>query len=260
MHHVPTAEAIQEGMQQRWADLGGILKRIPLSLEQAKAALRRVVEKISPSGVNIEQFRDCCIWEAAFELAAERVVHLVTNDSAFYEGRDRSRGLLAEALRQELARCGREIRIYPSVRDLLSRMDTAVLALDEAAIAEAIVRAVTPRAREIAAKEARGFELGRLLGTRISGYATPKPSVVAVSFQVRFELEGVELQEDDDHKVDASLRVAGSCSYEPKLNEVSEIEIKETSTSVPRGGFWQTTHSGGHYESWAKKTRIIGDA
>jgi hypothetical protein len=107
MHQVPTSEAIQEGIAQRWAQLGGILKRIPFSLEQAKGALRRVVEKTPPSGANNEQFRDCCIGETSFELSAECPVHLVTNDSGFYEGRDRSRGLLAEPLRQELARSGR---------------------------------------------------------------------------------------------------------------------------------------------------------
>jgi hypothetical protein len=260
-HHVPTSEAIQEGMAQRWTELGGILMRIPFTLEQAKAALRRSVEKIPPSGMNNEQFRDSCIWEAAFGLSAERTVHLVTNDSAFYEGRDRSRGLLSEPLRQELAESGREIRIYSSVRDLLARMDTAVLVLDEAAIADGIVQAIRPRAREIAGEGDRGLDLGPLRGTRISGYATPKPSVVAVSFQVWFELEGVEAQEDTDHKAEATLRVGGSCSYDPNLNEVSEIEIKEWSTSAPRGGLWTHTHSGGRYdaESWAKKTRIIGD-
>jgi PIN domain-containing protein len=233
MHHVPTSEAIQEGMEQRWAELGGILKRIPFSLEQAKAALIRVVEKILPSGANNEQFRDCCIWEAASGLSAEHPVHLVTNDSAFYEGPDRSRGL-AEPLGEELARSGRELRIYSSIRDFLGKMDRAVI-LDEAAIAEAIVRAVAPRAREIAANNARGFELGSSFSTRISGFATPKPSVVAVSFQVSFELTRLEAQEDDEHKFDANLRVSGSCSYDPNLKELSEIEVKEWSVSVPKG-------------------------
>jgi hypothetical protein len=80
-HQVRTSEAIQEGMDQRWTELGGILKRIPFTLEQAKASLRRVVHHIPPSGINNEQFRDCCVWEAALELSAECDVHLVSNDS-----------------------------------------------------------------------------------------------------------------------------------------------------------------------------------
>jgi hypothetical protein len=263
-HQVPTSEAIQEGIAQRWAQLGGILKRIPFSLEQAKAALRRVLEKRPPSGVNNEQFRDCCIWETSFELSAEGPVHLVTNDSAFYESRDRSRGLLAEPLRQELALSGREVRIYPSVGDLLERIDTAVLVLDEATISAAIVRAATPRARQIAVKESRRrFELGGLLRTRISGYATPKPSVVAVYFQVNFELSQVGTQTDDDDK--ATLRIGGSCSYDPNLNEVSEIEIEEWLISLPHGVDGRTSRMSPiklplvNIDNWAKKTRIIGD-
>jgi hypothetical protein len=73
-------------------------------------------------------------------------VHLVTNDSSFYEGRECSHGVSAEPLRQELAQRGHEVRVYPSFRDLLQGMDTAVFLLDAAIIAEVIVGAVTPRA------------------------------------------------------------------------------------------------------------------
>lgn len=260
-YHVPTPAGIEEGMGQRWAELGGILKRIPFNLEHAKAALRRVVDKSPPSGENNEQFRDCCIWEASFELSAECPVHLVTNDAAFYEGRDRSSGLLAEPLRQELTRSGREIRIYPSVRDLLEKIDTEVLALDEATISEAIVRAVTPRARDLAADKAQRFELGGLLKTRISGYATPKPSIVAISFQVIFALNHIEPETEGDRRINANFRIGGSCSYDPNLNEVSETEIKEWSTYLPEGGsLWSSTSFGGqNFESWAKNTRTISD-
>jgi hypothetical protein len=61
------------GLCQQIKILGGIMKRISLSPEHAKAALRRVVGKIPPSGVNNEQVRDCCIWEVAFELSSERL-------------------------------------------------------------------------------------------------------------------------------------------------------------------------------------------
>jgi hypothetical protein len=234
------------------------LKRIPFNLEQAKGALRRVVEKTPPSGANNEQFRDCCIWETSVELSAECPVHFVTNDSGFYEGRERSRGLIAEPLREELALNCREVRIDPSVQKLLERIDTPVLALDEVKVSAAIVRVVMPRAREITAKHAPNDELGGLLRTRISGYATPKPSVVAISVQVSFRLSQVEAQTNDDDK--ATLRIGGSCSYEPNLNEVSDIEIKEWSLGGDTSwSGWSAMRASGDIESRAKKTRIIGD-
>jgi hypothetical protein len=126
------------------------------------------------------------------------------------------------------------------------------LVLDEATISEAIVRAVMPRAREMAAKHAPSDELGGLLRTRISGYATPKPSIVAISFQVTFELSHVETQTDDNDK--ATLRIGGSCSYDPNLNEISDIEIKEWSVYLPRGSSWSGSMlPSGDIDSWAKK-------
>ncbi|MGH7814459.1 MAG: PIN domain-containing protein [Candidatus Binataceae bacterium] len=264
-HVVPTSEAVQEGMQQRWAELCGILRPLPLSLEQARAALKRVTEKIPPSGVNNEQFRDCRIWEAAIDLSAEGTVHLITNDSAFYEGRDRPRGLLAETLREETERAGRELRVYPSLQVFLEKMDTAVVALEGAGISEVIVRAAMPRAAEIVATNASDYELGRAGRTRINGYATPKPSVIAVSFQTSFDLQPVEAPNGGASEVGGTMTVGGSCSYDPNQDGVSDIEITEWWTSLQRGRLSSGTHhvSSDTYHSGAKysegKTRIITD-
>jgi hypothetical protein len=61
----PSKLAIQEGIERRWTQLTGLLKRVPFTHDQAKAGLSRVIKKLPPSGPNNEQFRDCCIWEAA---------------------------------------------------------------------------------------------------------------------------------------------------------------------------------------------------
>jgi hypothetical protein len=42
-----------------------------------------VINKAPPSGENNEQFRDCCIWAAAASMATDRVVHLLSADTAF---------------------------------------------------------------------------------------------------------------------------------------------------------------------------------
>jgi len=97
-------------IEGRWKQLEGALTRIPFTFEQAKAALDRVMKKLPPSGPNNEQFRDCCIWETALSLASERTVHLITKDSAFYQGRTSSNGL-ASVLTQELANLRRDVRI-----------------------------------------------------------------------------------------------------------------------------------------------------
>jgi PIN domain len=62
---VPTALAISEGMKERLDQLSGTLNRRPFTFDDAKAALRRILLKLPPAGENNEQFRDCCIWQAA---------------------------------------------------------------------------------------------------------------------------------------------------------------------------------------------------
>jgi hypothetical protein len=51
----PTEIAIKEGIVERWTQLAATIERVPLSLDQTKAALTRVVNKTSPSGTNNEQ-------------------------------------------------------------------------------------------------------------------------------------------------------------------------------------------------------------
>lgn len=77
LHGIPTTQAIEGGLKRRWDELAGLLERHPsFSIEIARAALRRVIEKTPPSGQNNEQFQDCCLWEASIILAVDRPVYL----------------------------------------------------------------------------------------------------------------------------------------------------------------------------------------
>ena len=178
----PTLLAVQEGIAQRWKQLSGSIERVPFDFEQANSALSRIMQKTAPCGENNEQFRDCCIWHAALTLGSDRPVHLVTADSAFYEGRKPGSGL-AGTLRSEIERKGVNITIHPTIRDLLTALGDTVVAIDENAIARAIADSVTPAARDVLLTHrspAQGkFELGEPLGWKIKGYATPKPAFYA---------------------------------------------------------------------------------
>jgi hypothetical protein len=230
----PSPDAICDGVNDRWRQLDGILRRIPFTLEQASAALTRITATLPPCGENNEQFRDCCIWESAIALAAEGTVHFVTGDTAFYEGRDRNRGL-ARPLLDELAKLKRDIRIHSRLADFMTAMDKAVAQLDEELIGNAVVQALKPSAQELAAgTRGDGFELGASTRRRIKGYATPKPSVLALSFEVQFALKRIEVADGEERQVDAELIVAGTCSYEPKRHEVTDVVVSEWTKHLPK--------------------------
>ena len=236
----PSALAIEEGIRERWKQLGGLLIRVPFTHDQAKSALRRVIRKAPPSGDNNEQFRDCCIWEAALSMAADRTVHLVSADNAFYENRSRSAGL-ASVLRAELETTQNEIHIHSSMKDFLAAMSPDAQAIDENAISEAITKAIMGHAREIAAngdstRSDAGFELGAVHRPKISGYATPKPSTIAIFFEASFELQRSIIEDETSSRDDAEMTLKGSCSYDPITKELSEIEIREWQKNLKTAG------------------------
>lgn len=253
LHEIPTLEGIKEGLQHRWGELNGLLERHPFTLELAKAALLRVIDKIPPSGQNNEQFRDCCLWEVAIGLAGGCPVHLVSKDSGFYQNRDLSKGL-ADPLMREADRAGYELSVYPTIRDLLARVDRPVSIVDESTISAAIVRAVTPKARELAATYAALHTVEGEPQTQVKGYATPKPSLVAVSFDVAFPLRSAEPIEIERPWSGDEVRIGGTCSYEPITGNVSEIEIGDY--TIWAGNQMSGTGSVG-YIGWPKRTEYI---
>jgi hypothetical protein len=241
--NAPSALAIEEGIKERWSQLSGLLIRIPFTLDQATSALRRVINKAPPSGENNEQFRDCCIWDAAASMATDRVVHLLSADNAFYEKRNRAAGL-ADALRAELMTAKKRLQIHFSLRDFLAAAESGAVEIDETAIGDAITKSIMDPARQIAAEDVwpgAKFELGKAHRPKISGYATPKPSLVAISFEASFDLERTTVENETESHDQATMTLKGVCSYDPTTKELSDIEIRESSKSGrSKSGGWVT--------------------
>jgi hypothetical protein len=173
-------------------------------------------------------------------LGSSRPVHLVTADNAFYEGRKPSNGLVS-ALRVELEQRKVTLSIHPTLRALLSALKDTTVAIDETALEKAIIESVTPAARAIAA-EGGQFELGAVQRSKIKGYATPKPALVAVSYEVTFGLDRVIQELNTERQQRARLTVEGECDYDPNSNAVSDIEIKSWSHRIDGGGGSSGTH------------------
>jgi hypothetical protein len=229
----PSASAIEEGIKERWRQLSGLLIRIPFTQDQAKSALQRVITKAPPSGKNNEQFRDCCIWHAAVSMATGRVVHLVSSDTAFYENRKTEAGL-ANSLRDELTASKKRLQIHSSLRDFLASESGAVK-IDESAIGDAITAAIMDQASQIAAEDSwRGtFKLGKAHMLKISGYATPKPSLVAISFEASFDLERTVVENETESHDQATMTIKGVCAFDPTTKKLSDIEVRQWSKSGP---------------------------
>jgi hypothetical protein len=194
--------------------------------------LDRIIRKFSPAGENNEQFRDCCIWEAAIELAKERKTYVVTNDFAFYDAGDRKRGL-APSLRASVELAGVSLEIFPTLRDFLAAVHSTTARLDETAIRDQLVEALRPKLRELG----HSGNIGAVTEAKPDGFSTPQPSLIAVSFSVTCDL--VRPPSEDKHGP-AALTVRGGCSYEPATGTVSEIEVRS----------WESFLKESHRTSW----------
>lgn len=262
-HAVPTRQAIEDGIARRWKELSGVIIRAPLSIEQARSSLLRVLNHLPPSGENNEQFRDCCIWATALEFSESRVVHLVTNDGSFYSGRDRQN--IAPSLRSDVEALGRTVRLHSSVGNFLEMVShERIEALEKEVIYDEILKSVTTLAREIAAERAnsrhsQGFDLGDAQRLTIKGYTTPKPSLVAVAFEVSFDLKLLDQEGSGEREVDSTLTLDGSCSYDPLGHETSDVVVKSWSHNLKshQGFHWSQMSPNPTFQEQMAQTRYV---
>jgi hypothetical protein len=137
--------------------------------------------------------------------------------------------------------------MYSSLENLLGTLAGTTQRLDDRLIENAIVPAITPRASEIAADRGE-YELGAVRRHTIRGFATPGPSLLAVSFEVSFDLRREVEREGREEEFYAVLTVTGDCSFNPETSVVSNVEIGAWSTNergagMVRGSGWQTAKS-----------------
>lgn len=125
---LPNDKDIDEKVATVFGNCQMELLEIPFSLESARRSFLRTVDKLPPSDKD-QQFKDGLIWEEILHLLESTDVHLVTNDKAFYNGRDIKNGL-ADALKLEANRKKHKIYIFPELSKLLETIKTEVR-LDE---------------------------------------------------------------------------------------------------------------------------------
>lgn len=134
---------------------------------------------------------------------------------------------------------GRCVKVYRTIDGFLEATSHRTIdTLEKDVICDAIIEAITPCAREIAAERAsaanhsRKYELGDADKLTIKGYATPKPSVVAITFGVSFDLQIFDDAGSEERLVSSILRLDGSCSYNPSRHETSDVIISRWSQSL----------------------------
>lgn len=221
---------IDEVISHRWLELRGTIRKIPLDHTHTSAALEKILLGLPPCTDNNEQFRDCCLWEAVKELAAETRVHLITADTAFFESRAPNNGP-APNLLKEANNCAKSISICADIPELLSRWgEEKNISENQRDMERNIIDAILD---ETIPKNTMGLKIPRLLRNcriefhAIKGFATPEIATLAISFDARYE-------ETDfaNAQIDGSRRAGilkGICSFDMKNKSVSRIDLRSLS-------------------------------
>lgn len=139
---LPTEEEIQAKVEELFSSLGVLQQQIPFSLESARSALFKAIQKQSPCD-KTQEFKDAVIWADCVSLLATDEVVLVTNDKAFYRDRTYEKGL-APNLLDEMSHLPNQLRIISSLSDLLGVIQ-APIPLDEDQLQTAVVNAFGER-------------------------------------------------------------------------------------------------------------------
>jgi len=229
---------IDVGINARLTELTGIYERLPFTFEHSKAALNKILQGLPPCGENNEQFRDCCIWENALELAIRNSVVLISADKAFYEKREYANGL-AKTLAEEIGDKKLDVLIYPDVSSFLKSLKETEAKLDKSAIAKLLEAAVKPMASDYVMPQ--GFKLGDLFRFDLDGFATPEANVLAISFTAIYDVS------DETHSFrDAFMSVAGTATYNREKDNLLQIQTQQWMTALKDySGRWSSVSSEG---------------
>lgn len=176
---LPTEEEIQAKVEELFASLGVQQQQIPFSLESARSALLKAIQKESPCD-KAQEFKDAIIWADCVALLATDEVVLITNDKAFYRDRTYERGL-AQNLLDETKSLPNQLRILPSLNDLLDVIHAPV-PLDEEQLQTAIFGAFGESINGILARTE--FSLGARQNVTYKLFATEFPAELFLEFSI----------------------------------------------------------------------------
>ena len=211
---LPTDEQIQEKVAETLSQLDVPIKEIPFSLEAARSSFLKTINKLPPSEKS-QQFKDGVIWAHCVDLLAEGDVCLVTDDRAFYEGQDKSKGL-AGSLKDEVTPCKHKLTLIPDLSALLDDIREDVQ-IDENQLVEVFL--LKHRTSIDGMLDRHGFMLEGPSQIEVKLFATEVATRLYVEFEITFQCSDVT----DLGRADAIMSLPGDGWYDTSSEEYLEL-------------------------------------
>ena len=219
---------LEQVVKTRLADLAPILRRVPLTLAHATAALNMVDAKVPPNAEKNQQFKDSAIWQAVLDLARQYTVHFITNDKGFFLDRDTSKGL-AVNLQEDCTAANGNVTPYCDLRSCLEAISSDRPQFDRDRLKSLIESFAIPKLQNEVTRWRYVFK--ELLNTDIMAFRTEDPDRIAMDYTIAMRCE---LEASVTHDFDREGRgvAYGSCYYERMSDSISNGFIQQIRLST----------------------------
>lgn len=178
---LPTDRDIETRVGSVLDSLGVSMLRPPFDLNVARSSFLKTIDKLPPSD-KTQEFKDGVVWAHCLDLLDRDDVFLVTQDKAFFRGRDYSQGLASE-LHSEAKGKKFSLSLRPTLKDLLTDIRSKVEIKTDDLVAE--FSRVHPDAIT-GMLEREGFSREAPPEVEVRAFATEKASRLYLEFTMRF--------------------------------------------------------------------------
>jgi hypothetical protein len=226
---LPAEDTIRKAIEARFADLTEFIDELEPSMQDYLRATQRVISK-RPPNERKEQFRDSLILEQLLSNYPTTAGYFVTSDSDFFAARG-SRELTA-SLKEELSALGAQLRILPTIEDVLTALGQEALQPDRVAILTALSGGVLLTLHEHSTKH--GYEIGEPTSSTIDAFLTEHHDRLLVSFEISWSALRIPLS-DGGVLPEGTIAAKGSATYDLRTQDASTIQIERIQLRGPTG-------------------------
>lgn len=238
---LPTEQEIQVKVEELFSSLGVQQQEIPFSLESARSALFKAIQKQSPCD-KTQEFKDAVIWADCVGLLATDDVVLVTNDKAFYRDRTYDKGL-AQNLLEEISLHPNQLRILSNLSELLGVIQ-APIPLDEDQLQKAVFNAFGQSINGML--DRTGFSPDVRQSTAYKLFATDNPSELFFEYSINITCSDAR----GEGRTNAIFNLKGDGLYSPTDQTFLGLRnLGEHLTYMTADGTSEDTRSGYAYAS-----------
>jgi len=217
---LPTETDFRNAAEARLKELDDMLEHAPMTLDQCRNALTRIINGLPPSDRG-EQFRDALLWETILQVGTSADILFASEDPDFFCGHDRKQGL-APHLAHEIKHLGGTISAFADLASLVAAIQHKVPPPEYPKLASAISGVILPELRQYA--EQRQLALGDLVGHDVLAYLTEQKDVLALTFELRYRILPTQ-EEDQRISPESAFHVSGNCFYHTVSESVREVSL-----------------------------------